>query len=82
MHGCNSREKNYNQKDELMEEDNQNIEDIFNENDTKSQTIAQFGLDLSVRTSLNVKFMSTMGKKSVFHIMWKVWKKRLRQTLG
>jgi len=41
--GCNSREKNYNQKDELMEEDNQNIEDIFNENDTKSQTIAQFG---------------------------------------
>jgi len=58
-----------------MEEDNQNIEDIFNENDTKSQTIAQLVLDLSVRTSLNVKFMSTMGKKSVFHIMWKVWKK-------
>jgi len=73
--GCNSREKNYNQKDELMEEDNQNIEDIFNENDTKSQTIAQFGFGFISENFSEREVYEYNGKKSVFHIMWKVWKK-------
>jgi len=82
MHWMQQQRKELQSKDELMEEDNQNIEDIFNENDTKSQTIAQFGLDLSVRTSLNVKFMSTMEEVCIPYYVEGHGKEKVKADFG